>query len=97
MWNSRGGYVFPDIGLVKRAILAGYHAANAPWRGYSHRHPFEYTAFKLRGTRCHGAPEFSEADAKRLIAETREVDASTEPVEEHDVPTDQLRELGYLE
>lgn len=97
VWNFRGGYVLPDVGPVGRAILAGYHATKAPWRGYVHRHPLEYAAFKLRGDRCHGAPEFSRSKAKRLVAETRELEASTEQIEEHDVSTDRLRELGYIE
>ena len=95
-WDRHGGYVFPP-GLVDRAVLAGYHAAESSWRGYAHRHPVEYAIFKLRGTRCHRAPGFSEAEARRHITEARKLDRSAEPAREHEISTEQLRDLGYIE
>lgn len=97
VWTRHGGYVFPQMDPVERVLLAGYHFLEAPWAGYARRHPVEHLAFKLRGTRCHGAPGFSESEGKRVIRETRSFDASEGSGRTNEIPTERLEQLGYIE
>ena len=97
VWDRHGGYVFPRMDLLEQAMLAGYHFLNAPWAGYARRHPLEHLVFKFRGQRCHRAPTFSPDEAEDLIAEARGTTASEGADRDNDIPTEQLRQLGYIE
>lgn len=97
VWTRHGGYVFPQMDPIERALLAGYHFLEAPWAGYARRHPIEHLAFKLRGTRCHGAPGFSRSEAKRVISETRSLEASEGSDRTNEIPEERLKQLGYIE
>ena len=96
-WNREGGYVFLETDPIEQALLAGYHFLEAPWAGYARRHPIEHLVFKLRQTRCHGAPGFSEAEAKKIIRETRELEASEGSDRTNEIPKERLEQLGYIE
>jgi arylsulfatase A-like enzyme len=96
-WDATGGYVFPESGPLGRAALAGYHFLEAPWSEYAIRHAPAHLYNKLRGDRTHFAPGFSEAQARRYVAEAKRLDTSTAEIRRVEVPSDQLRDLGYME
>lgn len=97
VWDSTGGYVFPESGLLGRGALAGYHFLKAPWREYAIRHAPNHLFTKLRGDRTFWAPKFDESEAKRRIEEVRQLAKATGEHRRVDVPEEQLQSLGYME
>lgn len=97
VWDSTGGYVFPQSGLIGRTALAGYHMLKAPWREYAIRHAPQHLFTKLRGDRRFWAPRMDEAEARRLIADARQLKSASGEQRRVEVPKEQLQDRGYME
>lgn len=97
VWDTNGGYVVPESGPLSQLLLAGHRLAKMPWRAYARDNLASYLYFYLRGTRCHGTPAFTRSTARDHIAETRAATSAVAGENEIDVPTDRLKELGYIE
>jgi len=97
IWDKTGGYVFPQSSLSSRLLLAAHHATRGSWKSYARAHFLKHLIFKLRTDRVHGAPAIGKSEACEYLEEVREYNRSMEEVEPNDVPTDRLKELGYME
>lgn len=96
-WDRNGGYIFPESGRTKHALLGLKRLLRIPWRGYARRHLVPYLRAYLRGDQVHGTPGFSKDTAKEYVSGLQS--DSVEPLEDEsvDVPKERLEELGYLE
>lgn len=96
-WDATGGYVFPKTGRFSRLIMGAYHLTRSSWSAYTRARPLTHMKFQLRGDRCHYAPAMTEQEARRVIEDIRNRDASQQDQEQREIPEERLRELGYME
>jgi len=96
-WDSTGGYIFPESGRTKHALLGLKRLLRIPWRGYSRRHPVPYFQAYLRGNQVHGTPGFDEDTAREYVRRLQSDSVEPSENEAVDVPKERLEELGYLE
>lgn len=96
-WDRNGGYVLPETGRIKHALLGLKRLLRIPWRGYARRHLVPYFRAYLRGDQVHGTPGFSKDTAKKYVSGFQS--EPVEPLEDEsvDVPKERLEQLGYLE
>ena len=96
-WDSTGGYIFPESGRTKHALLGLKRLLRIPWRGYARRHPVPYFQAYLRGNQVHGTPGFNEDTAREYVRRLQSDSVEPSENESVDVPKERLEELGYLE
>ena len=96
-WDSTGGYIFPESGRTKHALLGLKRLLRIPWRGYARRHPVPYFQAYLRGNQVHGTPGFDEDTAREYVRRLQSDSVEPSENESVDVPKERLEELGYLE
>jgi len=98
VWDSNGGYVFPNNGRLNRGIILAGKLLKASKRGYMRRHLRSALRFYLEGDTVYGAPKITRKDAKAELQRIQNLPETTASASDlNDGAIDRLQELGYLE
>ena len=96
-WDPTGGYVFPRTDRLRRLLFGAYQLARAPWREYARRNAPAYLYSQLRTDCLRGVPEMTVEEAERYLHRIENREAAQRSGRAGDVPTESLRQLGYIE
>ena len=96
VWNSSGGHVFTEIGLVNRMTVLGGKLFRSSKRSYMRRHLSACLRAYLRGDTTYGEPDFSKTDADCVIQNASEDPAHTVETNLTGDSRQRLKSLGYL-
>lgn len=95
VWDCRGGFVFPKSNAAVRLAAWMKHVAKSAKREFARKNAGQnFVAFAL-GEHCQGTPTIDRARAINYLESIRSGDVA-KAADDLEVPTDRLRELGYL-
>lgn len=95
-WDSKGGYVFPRVGLSERLFVFGGQMFKSPKRSYIKNNLFSAARSYYKGNQHFGNPGFSKATADLVLGKTLNTKNESQEVNLSDEQKDNLKDLGYL-
>lgn len=96
VWDTNGGYVFPQTNLINRLIILLGKLGKSAKREYMRHHLWDVFRFYGTGVTTYGHPTITSKEARGYLQDIYDSDIQLDYASELEVDRDRLRELGYL-
>lgn len=97
VWDSGGGYVFPESSKLTRLAAYLNQSLRGPSRQYLRNNLLLNVAKYIQGPHAQGNPRFPRKEAEDVLAEYDGWSTTVDPGASKQVDEEQLRDLGYLD